>query len=245
MSRSVGNSFNPRLAISYQPAEHHILKAQFSTAFRPPTFVEMYATTPTLLGNPNLKPETIRTYEVSYIYRTSETVSRATVFHSSLRNLILISGSLYENTSSAANLNGIELELERTLTSHVKLNTNFSYVKTKDLSTGSEIPGSANFLSNVGLVYQPNRDYLLALHDTFVGNRNRDVNDTRNKLGSSNIVSLTGSILNFWQKKGLTMRIGANNLFNSDVRLPAPMNTYPGDYPQAGREWWMSILYDF
>lgn len=239
----VGQSLNPRLALAYQPAEHHIFKAQFSTAFRSPTFLEMYFPTLTLSGNPNLKPETIRTYEAGYIYRDSETVGRVTLFHSEMKELISIVDNLYTNTTGA-NLNGVELELERKLTSQIKVNANLSYVKTKDLTTGREIANSANWLSNVGLVYQPGHDYLLALYYGWVGDRNREVIDVRDKLGSNHTVNLTGSVFNVWQK-GLTLRVGANNLFNSDIRLPSPANTYPEDYPRAGREWWMSMVYDF
>ncbi|CAK0773549.1 iron complex outermembrane recepter protein [Gammaproteobacteria bacterium] len=239
----VGNSLNPRLALAYQLAEHHILKAQFSTAFRSPTFLEMYAFTPTILGNPNLKPETIRTYEAGYIYRDADTVGRVTLFYSGMKELISIVDNIYTNTKGA-DLNGVELELERKLTSKFKINANLSYVKTKDLTTGRKIANSANWLSNVGLMYQPSHDYLLALHYGFVGDRNREVIDARDKLGSNNTVNLTGSVFNLWQK-GLTLRAGANNLFNADVRLPAPANTYPDDYPRAGREWWMIVVYDF
>jgi len=239
----VGNSLNPRVALVFQPAEHHILKAQFSTAFRPPTFMEMYSVSGLALGNQNLKPETIRTYEASYIYRNSDIVGRATLFHSNLNRLISLINNLYQNTNGA-NMNGVELELEKSLTSHIKFNANLSYVKTKDLTTGIEIANSANWLSNIGLVYQPNHDYLLNLHYGYIGDRNREVNDPRNLLGSNNTFDLTGSIFNLWTK-GLAMRVGIKNLLNSNIRLPAPANTYPGDYPRAGREWWMGMVYDF
>ncbi len=239
----LGNSLNPRIALAYQLAEHHIVKAQFSTAFRSPTFFEMYALTPTIMGNPNLHPETIRTYEAGYIYRNSDTVGRVTLFHSELKELISVVGDLYLNTNGA-DLNGVELELERKLTSQIKINANLSYVKTKDLTTGREIENSANWLSNIGFTYQPGQNYLLALYYGFVGDRNREVIDVRDKLVSNNTVNLTGNIFNLWQK-GLTLRAGAKNLFDSDVRLPAPANTYPEDYPRAGREWLMSLVYDF
>ncbi|CAK0770468.1 iron complex outermembrane recepter protein [Gammaproteobacteria bacterium] len=239
----VGNSLNPRLALAYQLAEHHILKTQFSTAFRSPTFLEMYLSTQTLLGNPNLKPETIRTYEAGYIYRDADTVGRVTLFQSKMKDLISIIDNVYINTTGA-NLSGTELELEKKLTSKFKMNANLSYVKTKDLITEKEIANSANWLSNLEFIYRPGNDYLLALHYGFVGDRNREASDTRDKLGSNHTVNLTGSISNLWQK-GLTLRLGANNFFNSDVRLSSPANTYPEDYPRAGREWWMSVTYDF
>ena len=48
----------------------------YGQAFRAPNFSELYATNnPAIIGNPDLGPETIRTYEVGLRYEFTESFS--------------------------------------------------------------------------------------------------------------------------------------------------------------------------
>jgi len=239
----IGKRLSPRLAIVCRLDDHHILKAQFGLAFRPPTFVEMYSKTSIALGNPDIGAETVRTEEAGYIYRDAETVGRITLFHSKLKDMIELVGNTYQNTEGAE-LNGVELELERKLTTEFKLDGNISYIRSKDLATGQEIENAASWLGNVGLIFQPLRDYTMALQYHYTGHRHRAPQDMRAKLGSYNTLDITGSVFNVWQND-LTLRAGIRNVFDSAVHEPAPADTYPDDYPRAGREWWIKLAVEF
>jgi len=65
-------------------------------------------------------------------------------------------------------------------------------------------------------------------------------------------VDVTARVFNFGYR-GLTLRAGIKNLFNKDSRFPAlldnnvspPLPSYPGDYPQPGREAWAELAYNF
>ena len=239
----IGSNLTPRLALVYRLSDLHTLKTQFGIAFRPPTFMEMYSTSSVFMGNKDIDAETIRTYEAGYIYRDSETVGRITLFHSKLDDLIEIVGNTYQNTKGAE-LNGVELELEKKLTAKLKLDSNISYVKTKDLTAGQEIENSATWAGNVGLMFQPCPDYSLYLHYRHVGRRHRASGDTRNEMKSRNTLDLTGSVFNLW-KEDLTLQFGVKNMFDNKILEPSPANTYPDDYPRAGRNWWMKIEIEF
>ena len=239
----VGDAVAPRIAAVYRLSDHHILKAQFGRAFRPPTFMEMYALNFVLVGNPEIEPETIDTYELGYIYRDEKSVGRVTVFHSAMDDLIAVVGGEYLNTSGA-DLNGVELEFERSLTSSLKLDTNLSYVTTEDKETGEEVGDVANWMANVGLLWQPQSDYVLSVQYRFVGEHYREPDDTRNKMDSNHTVALTGTLFNLW-KSGLILRGGAKNLFDSNVPVAAPANSYLDDYPLPGRELWAQLGYEF
>ncbi|MBF0214870.1 MAG: TonB-dependent receptor, partial [Magnetococcales bacterium] len=160
----VGDDLSPRLALVYRLTDHHIFKAQYGHAFRPPTFFEMYSKSFVINGNPEMEPETINTYELGYVYRAPDKVGRVTLFHSVLNNLIIgdnLTG-LYQN-STGAKIDGIELEIEYALSPSVKLDGSVSRLFTEDEATGHEIENATNWLGRAGLFWQPLSDHTLAL----------------------------------------------------------------------------------
>lgn len=251
----VGEEFSPRLAVVYRLTRHHIVKAQYARAFRPPTFLEMYAfDNPFESGNPDLEPETNDTYEIGYIYKGIHSVFRATLFHSVLRDVIVVDKTLHNN-SGEGRLTGVELELERQIGNCVKLDANLSYVHTKDRDSNEQDGGlAAEWLANAGIIYQPLNNLTLALQYRYVGERDREEQDPRNDLDDYHTVDVTGTLCNL-SLKGLTLKAGVKNLFNEDVRYPAlldpydisgnPSLTYPEDLPRPGRRYWMGLTCEF
>ncbi|MEO5369214.1 MAG: TonB-dependent receptor [Magnetococcus sp. DMHC-1] len=258
----VGESLAPRLALVYHPAGNHIFKAQYGTAFRPPSFMELYSNNIVMRSNPDIKPETIKTIDLGYIYRDEESVGRLTLFHSELRDMIDLTPGATGNTQRFANvadvdLNGVELELEKKLTSNLKLDANVSYVTTRDKATRHELPGTSNWTGNLGMIYQPLPDYSLALQTHYRGRCNRAINDPRDKLAGGGTVNLTGTIANLITP-GLTFRAGIKNLFDADMREPKPdivkdyealgippFPAYPNDYQRPGLGLWGRLAYEF
>ena len=238
-----GNSLNPRLAAVYEISDRHILKAQYGRAFRPPTFTELYSITPTALGNPNIDPETIDTVELNYIYKTPTTVLRGTAYHSDLKDFIVLSDRRFSN-SGGARLNGVDLEWEQQWGEKLKLDANLSYLDTEDEDTGRELEGAANWMGNIGLIYQPRPDYSLNLQYRYVGKRHRAPVDPRDRLDSYHTLDFTASAFNLGTP-GLTLRGGVKNVFDNDVVHPARPFTYPEDYPRAGRSFWLQVSKDF
>ncbi|MBF0343751.1 MAG: TonB-dependent receptor [Nitrospirae bacterium] len=89
------SSIMPRLASVYRLTDNHILKAQYARAFRPPSFYEMKRSY-------ELKPETIDTYEVSYIYKGDKTKGILTLFYSNLDDMIIFVVNKYKNIEPLA-----------------------------------------------------------------------------------------------------------------------------------------------
>ena len=59
-----GSTINPRLALVWQSRYDLTTKFLYGRAFRPPSFAESFVVNnPVTLGNPDLKPETINTFE--------------------------------------------------------------------------------------------------------------------------------------------------------------------------------------
>ncbi len=60
-----GAGFSPRAGMAWTLAERYRLRAAFGESYRPPTFNDLYwPTSPFAAGNPALRPETARTWEV-------------------------------------------------------------------------------------------------------------------------------------------------------------------------------------
>lgn len=241
----VDNNLSPRFAGVWRITDNHILKFQYSRAFRPPTFFEMYAmNNPIIKGDPRLDSSTIDNLELGYIYKNAFTIFRMTLFYSYLDDLVVMENRPPASNTRDARLKGIELEIEQNLGTSLKLDGNISYTDTENRDTRKEINGAANWLANISLLYQPKNNITLNLQYRYVGKRNRAPSDTRDKLGSYSTLDVTGSVFDLGIK-GFTLRAGIRNLFNEDVRDPAPENTYSRDYPRPGRQWWMQVLYQF
>jgi iron complex outermembrane receptor protein len=68
-----GSTINPRLALVWKVTPDFVTKLLYGKAFRAPSFQELYqVNNPVALGNVDLKPEKIQTYEIALSYRPSK-----------------------------------------------------------------------------------------------------------------------------------------------------------------------------
>ena len=234
----------PRIAGVFRATDRHIFKFQYAEAFRPPSFTEMYSkNNPTILGNPELDFESVKTSEAEYIYRTEQVTGRLVAFYSEMDNLIYAVKNIYSNHGDARS-KGIEAELNWKIADSLTFNANLSYADAQDKTNGGEMKNSPNWLSNAGMIWQIQSDWTAALNHRYVDNRSRGRKDPRESLDSYDTLNLTVSKNNLFYK-GMTLRCGVKNLFDADIRYPANYSEYKEDYPQTGREWWIRVSYDF
>lgn len=244
----LGNSTTPRLAAVWQVMPGHIIKAQYAEAFRAPTFYEsMYGNNPPDFDN-HLRPETVATTELGYLYKGTRSNAGVTLFHSDLRNLIVFDENRgYVNTQGAMT-QGVELEGRHWLNRDLKLSGNLTWLDTKDDSTGSAIPGAGRWLANAGLEYRAGENLDFGIQLRHVGERGRQPGDSRTSLAGYQVTDVSVRLSNVASTKGLSLRAGIRNLFDRDVRYPS-MSTaqeiYTDDYPRGARQWWTLLSYSF
>ena len=244
----VKDTTNPRLAAVSQLNDKHIHKAQYGAAFRPPTYAELFSAATTSLGNPEIEPETIDTFELGWIYKTSDLVLRATAFHSDLDNLIVLSPSgfgtqQFSNTGGATS-RGLELAGKINLGRAFRIDGNLTWLDTEDDMTGADLEGIADLMTNINLVYQPRTDLSVNLAYRFVGERHRAPGDPRDDMDETQTLDLNLNLFNI-MGAGVTLRAGVFNLFDEDVVFPAPPNTYVNDFPRPGRTWLLELSKTF
>ncbi|UOA09070.1 TonB-dependent siderophore receptor [Methylobacter sp. S3L5C] len=112
-----GGTFNPRVALVWDINKQLTSKLMYGKAFRAPNFREQFTqNNPVVQGNPNLKPETINTYEWALNYRPISSLSTsANVYYYQINNLIAQvtnSGVVASNYQNSGNQNGYGTEFE-------------------------------------------------------------------------------------------------------------------------------------
>lgn len=158
---------SPRLSFVYTPTPQLVVRGGYSTAFRFPTFSELYqdswfisASNPNIPGlliplstfhpNPNLKPEEISTFDVGGEYQLSPTMSvKADLYRSRVKNFIVIVQNLlaplptfgWENQPANARIMGGEVELRANVTGRITGFVNYAHETESQLGAGTDSSG--------------------------------------------------------------------------------------------------------
>ena len=94
-------------------AEHWRITASYGTAFKAPTFNELYFP---FFGNPNLRPEYSKTFDLGLAWRGERTRIALNAFETRVDDLIAYDGSIFlPNNIEKTRLRGAELQVETAL----------------------------------------------------------------------------------------------------------------------------------
>ncbi|MFC1844578.1 TonB-dependent receptor plug domain-containing protein [Thermodesulfobacteriota bacterium] len=253
-----GGTTNPRFGLVWGFIEKADLKLLYGEAFRAPNFAELYnLPNPVVWGNPNLNPETIKTYEVSTTFRLKRhfTVD-LNYFHNDIEDLIvwgpptIASGTtpVYINAGSAE-VDGVEVILSGNYTSDDYWKLTYTYQNPEDGNGVSlrDVPKHrATAGINLGLT-----DYLTIHADVlWTGTRPRFVDDSRLDMGQHTVLNMTLTADNFF--KNLEIQLAVYNILGEDYEDPdssvndtQPLPYIPNDFPREGRTIWGELRYTF
>jgi outer membrane receptor for ferrienterochelin and colicins len=223
----------PRASLVWRASEHHIVKAQYAEGFRPPTFFELYQ--PPARGTiPRYPFEVNRTSELNYIYKATNRVGRATLFHTAIDDMIRPGGVV---TPGHARATGFELEWEQQISAPLKVDADVSRVHAEDprIIAGQTVRdrASAEWLGNAGLLYEP-------VHGTLLSARVSHVGDRVLATGWDSVdVTLSRAVV-----RGLTLRAGVKDAFNQQISYALVLPTGQGNvlqYPR--RSAWVQLAW--
>jgi len=248
-----GNTLNPRLALVWQTLPHLTSKLLYGRAFRAPSFAELYITNnPVMLGNPQLRPETINTWELAFDYRATERLRlTSNLFTYDLKDKILYLPDKDKGGAKAQNVGqwqgrGLELEARWTVTDRLSVLANYAYQKATDKQTDDDIgdyPRQTAYLRTDWL-FMP--QWSLDLSANWVADRQRVHGDTRPAIADYTTVDLT---LRYQEAKerGLGFAVSVRNALDADAREPSqgPNASIPYDLPLAGRNYFIELRYQF
>jgi iron complex outermembrane receptor protein len=242
-----GSTTNPRLGLIWRFIEDAHLKLLFATAFRAPNFNELFfVNNPVEIGNPNLDPEKINTFEVGVGYNFTEHIrGNINYFYNRIRDRIQKDSGTpsQDQNQGGARIKGIEAELKADWGNDNYAYANYTFQdaeETRDRNRLAFVPvHKANFGVNIGFW-----KYANANMNTFIsGPRPREDGDDRRDMPSYTLTNLTLIGKNFIDN--FEIRGSVSNLFDKSYDDPAPKNTVPTDYPQAGRAFMVELRFQF
>ena len=221
--QTFGGTTNPRFALIFTPAKSTTLKLIYGQAFRAPNNYELYFTDGfSVEGNPNLRPERIRSVELIWEqglganYRIS-----ASVFGNAIANLISQqinpqnNMSIYENSGTVRS-RGAEWEIAGKTKNEIEGRISYSLQRTLDLSTQRTLSNSPAQLIKLSLSYPLlRRSFTLGVEAQYASPRSTDAGTSVNRYA---IVDLTASSREF--AGGFRLSASAYNLFNQKYRDP-------------------------
>ena len=160
-----GSDFTPRAYLVYNPTDRFTVKGGYAEGFKTPT---IYQTSEDfslvscggscyLTGNPDLKAETSKTYELASSYNADHWFVQATVFYNEISNMIdrdtstRASGWITYQNIDEAESKGVELEGQLDILDDIDLTANATYTNAKDKSDDTSLENVARWLSNVSL----------------------------------------------------------------------------------------------
>ncbi len=241
-----GTTINPRMALVWATTDTVTTKLLYGRAFRAPSILELYAiANPVSLGNPDLNPETIDSYEFAVSYQpTPELQLSGNLFYYRIHDLILFVGNQAENAGERTG-RGTELEANYQASDKVNLIANYAYQQSIDVDTDTDVGEAPNHQIYGRVEYEFDEDTFISTQANWVGKQKRVDGDTRSPVGSYVFVDLTLKRKNLGERLDLSLSI--RNLFDRKAfdPSPGPVVGIEGDLPLAGRSLYGEIAYNF
>ena len=245
-----GNTTNPRAALVWDASLDWTAKLLYGSAFRAPAFAELYSiNNPVIRGNPKLQPETIRTWEAAFAWQARPDLDvNLSLFQYRMKDIIRQTdqgdGTQMWNNAGAQRGHGLELEAIWKASRTIKIEGNYAWQKSIDETTDQDA-GYAPHHHVFGRVDWAMGDSLsLSGQVNYVADRKRTVGDTRADV--PDYTTFDVSLHTDASRKGWSFAGSIRNLFNADVREPAPARpgiSIPGDIPLAGRSFYLQASY--
>ena len=156
-NQAYGGNTNGSAAASYRFNDDLELVLSYGTAFRAPTFNELYYP---FFGNPEVKPEESKTYELSLRGSLPGFNWRASTYRANVDNLIGFDLATFTAGNTArATLEGVELEVKHQV-GHWDLSANVDYLEARNEDTHEYLDGRAAVSANLQL----GRSFLQSLY---------------------------------------------------------------------------------
>ncbi len=226
------SSLNSKLSAVYQATDAVILRTSFGQSFRAPTNQDLYAYSNiagiTSIGDPNLKPEHGKSWEIGGEWRLSENLkTNATYYQTIIKELIsnfrLSNVPIVSQRINAgkAKISGIELAAEARLTNWLAFNTSYAYIGSEmlentvdPLSVGKRLTDSPKNIVNIGFTAQqgPWTGTLNAGYFSKVFSTAQNTDTAEGVPGAYDARTMVNAKLGYVFAKGIKGHITVNNL---------------------------------
>jgi iron complex outermembrane receptor protein len=233
----VGGSLSPRASVSWDLSTSQTIVAAYGSAFRAPNFGELHnQNNPNILGNPDLNPEEIDTYELSLRSKVNKrTTFHATAFLNEISDLIASRDGLASNVGEL-NVQGLELDFSSRLGDGSSIAVNYTYQYGNNEKTDSRLREIPNHKANLNYFYRHTQYLGAFLGVNHTGRIKRAAADSRSDLKDFTTVDVA---LNLKSRNHLLeLTLSLYNLFNEASADPARFSLsgfVNSDFPKPGR----------
>jgi iron complex outermembrane receptor protein len=243
-----GGTVNPRVALIWDINEQITSKLLYGKAFRAPNFAEQYTqNNPVLLGNKNLDPETINTYEWALDFRPSSTLRTAlNLYYYQINNLITAvpdpsrQTNIYQNSGNQDGY-GTEYDFNWQWSEQWNVKGNYSWQHSTNEVTNRSVAGVPEHHVYVAFQWQFIHNWQFQPQINWIGGRTNLLGDNRNLRDYETIdFTLRGKKL-FGH---LNLAASLHNAFDINYFEPAALQL-PQNLPMPGRSFYLEASVNF
>lgn len=238
-----GNTTNPRLALIYRPRELTRFKLLYGQAFRAPSFRQLGG----FIGNRNLTPEKVKTYEAAWIQEFTPRDSLKGVFsltwfgsrYSNMIDAVLTPEGVrqFTNLSGTTIARGWEMETGLRLSSRTSLRATYTHTLPVEAEPRQFPRHAASLVAD----YQ-RQNWYFNLNAFYHGAVEYARVDGIQTLPAYWVVN---GAARYAIGPGLTLQFGVNNLLDKDYFASINAANYPEGMPNRGRHFRLGVNYRF
>ena len=251
-----GDTVNPRLALVWSTTRNLTTKLIYGEAFRAPSFAQQRAiNNPLVLGNSELDPEELKSYELAFDYRpVHDLVFNLNMFHYEWEDIIQFvpgaGGAVAQNAGEQTG-HGLEFEVTWQALRDLELTSNFSWQKSEDKNLDADAAYSPEKQLYMAANWQPAELWNINVQANWVMDRNRasGADDFRSDVDNYALVDLTIRRKSLWNHIDIALIV--KNLFDEDAREPSLAGgmgspvPIENDLPLAGQQILGEIRYHY
>lgn len=171
-----GSHTSPKIGVTYNATDHFRLKANYGDGFKAPTVLQLYSDLDMemgrgnwvhLIGNPNLKPEKSKSWDLGVEAEFGKGYGSLTYFDNDVDNMITTISkgkdskghklNRYENVYKAR-IKGLENTLGYRFNDTLEFKVTSTLLDAKDTSTGKDLTQRARLSQIYQLIYDDHKD---------------------------------------------------------------------------------------
>lgn len=240
---NIGSSISPRLGVVQSITQQQTVKFLYGEAFRAPTINELMLRdfSGGVVGNPDLKPETIDTWELIWIGQWEKQSVTINGFYNEIESVIFrdetLPSSNFENKAEDEAFYGVEAEYSVQINKNWQLNANGSYFRNLPDSDFRQSEKLASFIVNY------HRDHWnLNISATYAGVRKMQIQTDTVPISDYWLVN------GKWQyafSQNISVFLQAKNLLDEEYETPPQRNRHTDPLPNRGRETSIGLSVNF
>ena len=219
---SFGDTVNPRTALMYTPWTNGVFKFLYGQAYRAPNAYERFTRAPGYKNNPDVGPETIRSYELVYEQILNASLRfNTSLFFNDAEDLITFSEDpsdglfRYENTDEVHS-RGAEAELDWRGHHGACGNISYTYTEAEDQASGETLSNSPRHVGKLHYSVPLWTEKLMAgLELLGVSERKTVQGNESGGYWTANLTLLSREVV-----KGLELSASIYNLFDREYEDP-------------------------